>query len=130
MKETIIAFEEKLKELLTLAKKNNDVIEVDKVNDVFKELNLDVSQIDKIYEYLEAHNIVVLNLANDEGPDDSAILEIEQEDELAYSDDASAMAVMSDDPVKLYLKEIGSYPLLSIEEEIELAKEIENSVLL
>ena len=45
-------FEEKLKELVSLAKKNNGIIEVDKVNEFFKELNLSVQQIDKRYEYL------------------------------------------------------------------------------
>ena len=126
MNETVIAFEEKLKELLAIAKKNKDVIEVDKVNDVFKELNLDPSQIDKIYEYLEANNIAVLNLSNDDEPDDASLLDIEQDEDLSLTEDlSSSVAVMSDDPVKLYLKEIGSYPLLSIDEEIALAQKIE-----
>ena len=125
MSEAIIKFEEKLKELVQIAKKNKGVIEVDKVNDFFKELNLNVTQIDKIYEYLESHNIVVLNLSDDE-PDDNVLLELENDDDLSMVEDISASsAVMSDDPVKLYLKEIGSYPLLSIDEEIELAKKIE-----
>ena len=125
MNETMNAFEEKLRELLALAKKNKDTIEVDKVNDVFKELNLDPHQIDKIYEYLESNNITVMNLANDE-PDDSAILEIEQEEDASLDDLSTSAAVMSDDPVKLYLKEIGGYPLLTIEQEIELAQRIEH----
>lgn len=126
MSEMINNFEEKLKELIAFAKKNKGIIEVDKVNDFFKELNLEVTQIDKIYEYLESNNIVVLNLSEDEEePDDEVLLTLEEEPKQV--DSASlANAAMSDDPVKLYLKEIGTYPLLSIAEEIELAKEIEN----
>lgn len=125
MSETVIKFEEKLKELVQISKKNKGVIEVEKVNDFFKEMNLNVNQIDKIYEYLESHNIVVLNLVDDE-PDDTILLEMEHDEDLSIIDDLStATSAMSDDPVKLYLKEIGSYPLLSISEEIELAKKIE-----
>ena len=72
MSEQVIKFEEKLKELVNIAKKNKGVIEVEYVNDFFKEMNLNVNQIDKIYEYLESHNIVVLNLSDDE-PDLSLI---------------------------------------------------------
>lgn len=123
----IALFEQKLKELVAYAHSNKDVIDVGKVNDFFKDLNLEVRQIDKIYEYLESSNIVVLNVMDD-GPDEDMLLEIEDDTEasLADVDDlALASMTMSDDPVKLYLKEIGSYPLLSIEEEIEYAKRIE-----
>ncbi|WP_310605338.1 RNA polymerase sigma factor RpoD [Anaerosporobacter sp.] len=128
MSDLINTFEEKLKELVSLGKKNKGILEVEKVNDFFKELNLDVNQIDKIYEYLESHNIAVINLVDesDDEPDEDLLLEMENDEELTMVEDlASASNVMSDDPVKLYLKEIGSYPLLSIAEEIELAKKIE-----
>jgi RNA polymerase primary sigma factor len=128
MNEATQNFEEKLKELLAFANENKGVVEVDKVNDFFKELNLDVRQIDKIYEYLEEHNVVVLNPMEEDEPDDDTLLELEDSDEatLLEYDEMSFSSSMTDDPVKLYLKEIGSYPLLSVADEIELAKQIEN----
>ncbi len=73
MSEVAHNFEEKLKELLSYANDNKGVVDVGKVNDFFKEMNLDVRQIDKIYEYLEAHNIVVLNPTDEDEPDDEII---------------------------------------------------------
>ena len=121
-------FEQRLKQLVAMARSNKDVLEVDKINDFFKEMNLEVSQIDRIYEYLDAHGILVMSPMSEELPDDEELLEIDDaEDALAELEDLNALAnVMSDDPVKQYLKEIGNYPLLSITEEIELAKRIEN----
>ena len=125
-------FEEKLRELVKLGKANKGTLELEKVNDFFKEYNLDGDKIDKIYEYLESHSIVVLHTNDflDDEPSDDALLELEDgdyNDEIGedYDEMAPIGMVMSDDPVKLYLKEIGSYPLLSIAEEIELAKRIE-----
>ena len=128
------SFEEKLRELVKLGKANKDILDLEKVNNFFKEFNLDANQIDKIYEYLESHSIIVLhNNDLDDEPSDDALLELEDSDfseEVVedYDDLSNSVGmIISDDPVKLYLKEIGSYPLLSIAEEIELAKRIEQN---
>jgi len=127
MEEQNNSFESRLSDLLALANENRGVIDNDKIEAFYKEMNLSVTQIDQIYEYLEAHNIIILNLADDE-PDDDALLEMEDESELILApEDLSAMAdAMADDPVRQYLKEIGNYPLLSLSDEIELAKKIES----
>ena len=122
-------FEQRLKQLVAMARSNKDVLEVDTINDFFKEMNLEVSQIDKIYEYLDANGILVMSPLNgDEMPDDEELLELDDAEEaLVELEDLNALAnVMSDDPVKQYLRDIGNYQLLTINEEIELAKRIEN----
>lgn len=123
MEEQIKNFEEKLKELVAMAHKNKDIIEMETIQNFMKELNLNVHQIDHIYEYLEANNIIVLSMSDPDEPDDDILLEMDQDPDIAMLDDLSSN-VMSDDPVKLYLKEIGDYPLLTAEEEIDLAQRI------
>ncbi len=125
MEEQSTIFETRLKELITFANGNKGVIDNDKVNDFFKEMNLSIAQIDRMYEYLEANNITVLSTSEDE-PDDDALLELDDDDIVLEAEDLSAIAnAMADDPVKQYLKEIGGYPLLSLDEEILLARRIE-----
>ncbi len=120
------AYKDKLANLVAYAKKNNGVVEVNVINDFFKDDNLTVSQIDKIYEYLEKKNILAFSVADDdEEPSDEILLEYEDDSDYIEEDTSAITAAMSDDPVKLYLKEIGNYPLLTMDQEIELAKRIE-----
>lgn len=119
--------EDKFRELIAFANRQKGVIEAEKVNTLISELNLDNNQIDKIYERLEAYNIVVLSATDEEEPSEDLLLELEEDTEEAQSEIEALTHTsysMSDDPVHLYLKEIGNYPLLTMADEVELAKKI------
>ena len=96
----------KLEGIVEIARKNKDVIESDRLNDYFKDLNIDSNQYEKICDYLENNGITIMNI-NDMEDDlfDDALPEVDDDADLDIGDDIT-LSIMSDDPVNIYLKEI------------------------
>ncbi len=117
-------FQEKLTALLELGKKKKNILEYQEISDHFKDLNLDAEKFELVLDYLEHNGIDVLKMTEDDDADD-IILDEEDEVEVEKIDLSVPDGVSVEDPVRMYLKEIGKVPLLSAEEEIDLAQKME-----
>ena len=127
MEENAQKFLEKMKELLALGKKKKSILDIQEINDFFSDMELNAEQMEKVFDCLEANNIDVLRISGD--PDDDVDMDViisEEDDVDVENIDLSVPEGVSiEDPVRMYLKEIGKVPLLSAEREIELAKRME-----
>ncbi len=121
-----LKFQQRLIEILELGKKKKNMLEYQEIADFFKDLNLDPEKFEMVIDYLEQNGIDVLKISNDDDVDDDIILDDEDEVEVEKIDLSVPEGVSVEDPVRMYLKEIGKVPLLSADEEIELAQNMED----
>ena len=127
-------FQQKLIALKELAKSKKNVLELGEINNFLADVQLDEEKTEKVIDLLEASGVDVLRISDDkdDADDDALILELEEsgevpdEDEIENIDLSVPDGVSIDDPVRMYLKEIGKVPILSADEEVELAKRMEN----
>ena len=147
-------FVQTLQDIVSRARSNKDTIGMDEISSAFEGMDLPVEQMEEIYEHIRSQNIIVTqgkgpeeSIDGEEVPeesDDDILIDVDadeddlldsDEDDLENLDDVEEVrieetsevleGVSTEDPVRMYLKEIGNVPLLTSEQEVELARRVE-----
>ncbi|MBR0172926.1 MAG: RNA polymerase sigma factor RpoD [Lachnospiraceae bacterium] len=129
--ETEHKLQKKVHELLAHARKKKNVLEYTEISDYFAELNLNEDQLDRVLETLEQSGIDVLRISDDVddlGENEEMLISDEDEGDVENLDITVPDGISIEDPVRMYLKEIGKVPLLTAEQEIEFARQMEAGI--
>ena len=124
MDENIVKFQEKLRELVSLGKKKKGILEIQEINDFFSDMELDSDQMEKVFDYLEANNVDVLRISNDDDDiPDEIVMSDEDDIDVEKIDLSVPDGISIEDPVRMYLKEVGKVPLCRRKKKLNWPKE-------